>query len=204
MRSFEEASRDQLDDLGVRHETERPGGSDVGVDPALHDAIRIGPAFRMVEFGVSSERSDLFEQPGALLSGCITRTSCQLMRSYPWWCRAAASSSSETTARSKTMSNERVRGLRVTLDDAREVLELGAGRFCVGAVVQPNDQEALNAAAMNRFAECISNDLDRTDFVHHRHLSFDQPNVNANASAPRSRKSIVNRRSAIGSRCRTS
>ena len=31
-----------------------------------------------------------------------------------------------------------------------------------------------------------------------------QPNVNANASAPRSKKSIVKRRSAIGPRCRTS
>ena len=57
------------------------------------------------------------------------------------------------------MSNER-EGVEGHLDDTRQVLELGAGRFCVGAIVQPDDQEAFHAAMPSRFAECTSNVLD--------------------------------------------
>jgi hypothetical protein len=70
-RPFEEASRDQLNDLGVRHETERPRGSDVGVDRAFRDAIRISPALGEFELGACSERPNLFEQPGPLLGGVL-------------------------------------------------------------------------------------------------------------------------------------
>src|SRR6185436_8680129 len=63
----QEASRYQLDDLGVRHETKRPGRSDVGVDRALRDTIRGGPAVRQFELGAWSEGLNLFEQPDPLL-----------------------------------------------------------------------------------------------------------------------------------------
>jgi hypothetical protein len=69
VRPFEGTSRDQLDNLGVGQETERPGGPDVGVHRTLLDTICVGPAVREFALGAESERSDLLEQPGALLDG---------------------------------------------------------------------------------------------------------------------------------------
>ncbi len=52
---FEEVSRDQLADLCVRYESERPRGPDVRIDAALRHANSVGAAFCGFEFGALGE-----------------------------------------------------------------------------------------------------------------------------------------------------
>src|SRR4051812_41492839 len=66
---FEKTRRDEVDDLFVRHERERPRRWDIGVKRSLGDSLRIASTFLGLHLGALSEGPNLLDEPPSLLLG---------------------------------------------------------------------------------------------------------------------------------------